>query len=67
MGRFKKVYSPRNKDDITRIAALVKQALGFDESNNRNDTFEIQNVQFYEPSFEQEEASLKKNSKRNSC
>ena len=60
MGRFKKVYSPRNKDDITRIAALVKQALGIDESNNRNDTFEIQNVQFYEPSYEQEEASLKK-------
>ncbi len=59
-GKIQKVYSPRNKDDITRIAALVKQALGFDESNNRNDTFEIQNVQFYEPSFEQEEASLKK-------
>ncbi|MCR4321251.1 MAG: flagellar M-ring protein FliF [Candidatus Brocadiaceae bacterium] len=59
-GKIQKVYSPRNKDDITRIAALVKQALGIDESNNRNDTFEIQNVQFYEPSYEQEEASLKK-------
>ena len=59
-GKIQKVYSPRNKDDITRIAALVKQALGIDESNNRNDTFEIQNVQFYESSFEQEEASLKK-------
>ena len=59
-GKIQKVYSPRNKDDITRIAALVKQALGIDESNNRNDTFEIQNVQFYEPSYEQEDASLKK-------
>jgi len=59
-GKIQKVYSQRNKDDITRIAALVKQALGIDESNNRNDTFEIQNVQFYEPSYEQEEASLKK-------
>ena len=59
-GKIQKVYSQRNKDDMTRIAALVKQALGIDESNNRNDTFEIQNVQFYEPSFEQEEASLKK-------
>ena len=39
---------------------LLVQALGIDESNNRNDTFEIQNVQFYEPSYEQEEASLKK-------
>ncbi|OHB91714.1 MAG: flagellar M-ring protein FliF [Planctomycetes bacterium RIFCSPHIGHO2_12_42_15] len=59
-GKIQKVYSQRNKDDITRIAALVKQALGIDESNNRNDTFEIQNVQFYEPSYEQEDASLKK-------
>ncbi len=59
-GKIQKVYSPRNKDDMVRIAALVKQAIGIDESNNRNDTFEIQNVQFYEPSFEQEEASLKK-------
>src|SRR3989339_1505806 len=59
-GKIQKVYSQRNKDDMTRIAALVKQALGIDESNNRNDTFEIQNVQFYEPSYEQEEASLKK-------
>ncbi|HHT9111931.1 MAG TPA: flagellar basal-body MS-ring/collar protein FliF [Candidatus Wunengus sp. YC65] len=59
-GKIQKVYSPRNKDDMVRIAALVKQAIGIDESSNRNDTFEIQNVQFYEPSFEQEDASLKK-------
>lgn len=59
-GKIQKVYTPRNKDDITRIAALVKQALGIDESSNRNDSFEIQNVQFYEPSYEQEDASLKK-------
>ncbi len=59
-GKIQKVYTSRNKDDMTRIAALVKQAIGIDESGNRNDSFEIQNVQFYEPSFEQEEASLKK-------
>ena len=59
-GKIQKVYTPRNKDDMVRIAALVKQAIGIDESSNRNDSFEIQNVQFYEPSFEQEEASLKK-------
>ena len=59
-GKIQKVYTPRNKDDMVRIAALVKQAIGIDESSNRNDSFEIQNVQFYEPSFEQEDASLKK-------
>lgn len=59
-GKIQKVYTARNKEDMTRIAALVKQAIGIDESGNRNDSFEIQNVQFYEPSFEQEDASLKK-------
>ncbi len=59
-GKIQKVYVPRNKDDISRIAALVKQAIGIDESGNRNDGFEIQNVQFYEPSYEAEEASIKK-------
>ena len=59
-GKIQKVYTSRNKDDMVRIAALVKQAIGIDESGNRNDSFEIQNVQFYEPSFEQEDASLKK-------
>ena len=59
-GKIQKVYTARNKEDMTRIAALVKQAIGIDESSNRNDSFEIQNVQFYEPSFEQEDASLKK-------
>ena len=59
-GKIQKVYTARSKEDMTRIAALVKQAIGIDESSNRNDSFEIQNVQFYEPSFEQEDASLKK-------
>ena len=59
-GKIQKVYAPRSKDDMARIAALVKQAIGIDESNNRNDSFEIQNVQFYEPSYDQEDASLKK-------
>ncbi len=59
-GKVQKAYVPRDKDDMVRVAALVKQALGIDESGNRNDSFEIQNVQFYEPSYEQEEASAKK-------
>jgi len=63
-GKIQKTYVPRSKDDMTRIAALVKQAIGIDESSNRNDGFEIQNVQFYEPSFEQEEATIKKEQKK---
>lgn len=59
-GKIQKTYVPRNKDDIARIASLVKQAIGIDESGNRNDGFEIQNVQFYEPSYEQEEAEIEK-------
>ncbi|MDN3513486.1 MAG: flagellar M-ring protein FliF [Candidatus Brocadia sp.] len=59
-GKIQKIYAPRSKDDMTRIAALVKQAIGIDESGNRNDGFELQNVQFYEPSYEAEEASIKK-------
>ncbi len=59
-GKVQKVYIPRSKDDLARISGLVKQAIGIDESGNRNDGFEIQNVQFYEPSYEQEEASIKK-------
>ncbi|MEP9412117.1 MAG: flagellar M-ring protein FliF [Candidatus Brocadia sp.] len=59
-GKVQKVYVPRSKEDLARIAALVKQAIGIDESGSRNDGFEIQNVQFYEPSYEEEEASIKK-------
>lgn len=59
-GKIEKTYVSRNKEDMTRIASLVKQAIGIDESGNRNDGFEIQNVQFYEPSYEQEEAAMKK-------
>lgn len=58
-GTIQKIYVPRNKDDLDRIAALVRQAIGIDTSS-RNDSFEIQNVQFYEPSYEEEEASIKK-------
>jgi flagellar M-ring protein FliF len=63
-GKVQKVYVPRSKEDLARIAGLVKQAIGIDESGNRNDGFEIQSVQFYEPSYEQEEASIKKEQQR---
>ncbi len=58
-GTVQKVYVPRDKSDLDRIAALVRQAIGID-IHSRNDSFEIQNVQFYEPSYEEEEASIKK-------
>lgn len=59
-GKIQRVYIPRSKDEMARIAALVKQAVGIDELSNRSDSFEIQNSQFYEPSYEQEEATVKK-------
>ncbi len=49
-GRYKedgdgnKVYEPRSKDEMDKIAALVKTAVGFDE--NRGDVVEIANLQF---------------------
>ncbi|MEK7733730.1 MAG: flagellar basal-body MS-ring/collar protein FliF, partial [Planctomycetota bacterium] len=61
-GKMVRAYIPRNKDEITRIAALVKQAIGVDDIN-RGDSFEIQNVQFYEQPYEhleQEEIAVKK-------
>lgn len=61
-GKMQRAYIPRNKDEITRIAALVKQAMGIDDIN-RGDSFEIQNVQFYEQpveQIEQEESAAKK-------
>ncbi|MBI5307425.1 MAG: flagellar M-ring protein FliF [Planctomycetes bacterium] len=61
-GKMQRAYIPRNKDEITRIAALVKQAIGIDDIT-RGDSFEIQNVQFYEQPFEQieqEETAVKK-------
>lgn len=63
-GKIQKTYVPRGKDDMARIASLVKQAIGIEESGNRNDGFEIQNVQFYEQSYEQEEETIKKEQKK---
>ena len=40
----KKTYQPRSEDDVKRIEAIVKSAIGFDES--RGDRVEIANMQF---------------------
>ncbi len=37
-------YTPRSGDELTKIAALVKSAVGYDES--RGDTVEVVNMQF---------------------
>jgi flagellar M-ring protein FliF len=62
-GKIQRVYIPRSNEDMARISSLVKQAIGVDLTN-RNDTFEVQNVQFYEPSFEDEDVSIKKEEKK---
>ena len=38
------VYEPRSQDELDRIAALVRSAIGFDEA--RGDTVEIANLRF---------------------
>src|SRR4029077_3241101 len=43
-------YQPRDKDEIDRIAALVRSAIGFDQK--RGDQVEVVNLRFAEvPSF----------------
>ncbi|MBI2560091.1 MAG: flagellar M-ring protein FliF [Planctomycetes bacterium] len=59
-GSTKRTYVPRSQEDLNQMAAIVKQAIGLNEAAPRNDTFEIKNVQFYEPSFEEEEATVVK-------
>ncbi|PZP57125.1 MAG: flagellar M-ring protein FliF [Micavibrio aeruginosavorus] len=39
-----KTYQPRSKEDIDRITALIKSAIGFD--TQRGDTIEVANLQF---------------------
>ena len=41
------VYQPRSKDEIDRIAALVRTAIGFDAK--RGDQIEVANLRFAEP------------------
>ena len=40
------VYQPRSKEEIDRIAALVRSAIGFDAK--RGDQFEVVNLRFAE-------------------
>jgi flagellar M-ring protein FliF len=45
-GEVNSKYIPRTEEELKQIAAIVKQAIGLDESPPRNDKFEIQSVKF---------------------
>ena len=45
-GKINRKFTKRPDEELKRIAAIVKQSIGLDESPPRNDKFEIQCVQF---------------------
>ena len=45
-GKVNSKYIPRTEEELAQIAAIVKLAIGLDESPPRNDKFEIQSVKF---------------------
>lgn len=45
-GEMHTKYVPRTDEELNKIAAVVKQAIGFDESPPRNDKLEIQSIEF---------------------
>jgi flagellar M-ring protein FliF len=45
-GEVNSKYIPRTEEELKQIAAIVKRAIGLDESPPRNDKFEIQSVKF---------------------
>ncbi|MDR4509053.1 MAG: flagellar M-ring protein FliF [Candidatus Brocadiaceae bacterium] len=63
-GEVQRTYIPRSRGEMERVAALVKQAMGIDESNYRNDSFEIQNIQFHEPDYKDEAEKLEGEQKK---
>ncbi len=64
-GKMDSKYIPRTEEELNKMAAIIKQALGLNESPPRNDKFEIQSVKFQHnlPVFVDEE-SLKKDNKK---
>ncbi len=46
-GKINRKFTKRPDEELDRIAAIVKQSIGLDESPPRNDKFEIQCVQFH--------------------
>ncbi|GAX60049.1 flagellar biosynthesis/type III secretory system lipoprotein [Candidatus Scalindua japonica] len=64
-GKITSKYVSRTDDELDQIAAIVKQAIGIDESAPRNDKFEIQSVKFQQhvSVFVDEEAVEKEDKK----
>ncbi len=64
-GKLNSKYIPRTNEELDQIAAIVKQAIGLDESPPRNDKFEIQCVKFQQhlPVFVDEEGLEKADKK----
>jgi flagellar M-ring protein FliF len=52
-GGVGKEYVPRTQEEIDRLSGLVKGAIGFD--SERNDVFEIENVEFLHQEYEYSE------------
>jgi flagellar M-ring protein FliF len=50
-----KTYKPRTQEELDRITALVKSAVGYDEK--RGDTIEVVNMQFAQPPAEDKSAA----------
>ncbi|MGR3310236.1 MAG: flagellar basal-body MS-ring/collar protein FliF [Candidatus Brocadiales bacterium] len=63
-GNTTRTYVPRSEEELNQMTAIIKQAIGLNEAPPRNDTFEIRNVQFYEPSFEEEENMIVKEQRK---
>ena len=64
-GTISSKYVPRTEEELDQIAAIVKQAIGINESAPRNDKFEIQSVKFQHslPVFVDEEGVEKDDKK----
>jgi flagellar M-ring protein FliF len=64
-GTISSKYVPRTEEELDQIAAIVKQAIGINESAPRNDRFEIQSVKFQHslPVFVDEEGVEKDDKK----
>ena len=55
-GESEMVYQPRPQDELDRLAAIVKNAVGFDQE--RNDQIEMVNIAFDRQDFQVEQEAL---------
>ncbi len=55
-GEIEMTYQPRPQEELDRLAAIVKSAVGFDPQ--RNDQIEMVNIAFDRQNFEQEKQQL---------